>query len=321
MIGPFALSDGSAHGWAKGSWFVRGAVVTKELDVRVQTIALVLFAACTQPAEPGSHFPSSVQVDGDLLVNSGRVRLIQDSSSPAAPEIRWFGAHGEWTTGIDTSNPGGPRDLVLAGKAHWPSGNLVDDLIYVAHNGDGAPTVGVGVTPPDRTHRLQISGQDSEPQMGTLQLRATSQQTGNVLTAIDSGGAPRWWLDAGFWLTGSHPATQAAVAIKAQATSERPLVLARSTGDGVFGFQYATDGSGTLALRYFTGGVDIVQLRTDGRASFPNGITTPALRVEPRAAPATATSPCTQGDIAYDPNYVYVCVAQNTWKRSALASW
>jgi len=39
------------------------------------------------------------------------------------------------------------------------------------------------------------------------------------------------------------------------------------------------------------------------------------------AAPATATSTGTAGDIRYDANYVYVCVATNTWKRSALATW
>ena len=39
------------------------------------------------------------------------------------------------------------------------------------------------------------------------------------------------------------------------------------------------------------------------------------------AAPATATSTGTAGDIRYNANYVYVCVATNTWKRSALATW
>jgi hypothetical protein len=37
--------------------------------------------------------------------------------------------------------------------------------------------------------------------------------------------------------------------------------------------------------------------------------------------PPTATSTGVAGQIAYDTNYVYVCVATNTWKRSSLASW
>ena len=39
------------------------------------------------------------------------------------------------------------------------------------------------------------------------------------------------------------------------------------------------------------------------------------------SAPATATSAGAAGDRAYDPNYYYVCVATNTWKRTALATW
>ena len=38
-------------------------------------------------------------------------------------------------------------------------------------------------------------------------------------------------------------------------------------------------------------------------------------------APATASSTGTAGDIRYDSNYVYICVATDTWKRAALATW
>ena len=38
-------------------------------------------------------------------------------------------------------------------------------------------------------------------------------------------------------------------------------------------------------------------------------------------APASATASGTTGSIAWDNDYVYVCVATNTWKRSPLATW
>ena len=38
-------------------------------------------------------------------------------------------------------------------------------------------------------------------------------------------------------------------------------------------------------------------------------------------APASATSTGTTGQIATDVNYIYVCVATNTWKRVAIADW
>ena len=37
--------------------------------------------------------------------------------------------------------------------------------------------------------------------------------------------------------------------------------------------------------------------------------------------PVTATSPGESGQIAYDNDYVYICIAPNTWKRSSLSSW
>lgn len=39
------------------------------------------------------------------------------------------------------------------------------------------------------------------------------------------------------------------------------------------------------------------------------------------SAPASATSPGTPGQIAYDANYIYLCVETDTWKRASLATW
>ncbi len=39
------------------------------------------------------------------------------------------------------------------------------------------------------------------------------------------------------------------------------------------------------------------------------------------SVPATATSPGTVGQIAEDNNFFYVCVATNTWRRTALSTW
>ncbi|AOV61886.1 tail fiber protein [Synechococcus phage S-WAM2] len=52
--------------------------------------------------------------------------------------------------------------------------------------------------------------------------------------------------------------------------------------------------------------------------------TNPALqqdKIANSSAPATATSTGTAGEIRYDADYVYICVATNTWKRSALTTW
>ena len=38
-------------------------------------------------------------------------------------------------------------------------------------------------------------------------------------------------------------------------------------------------------------------------------------------APVTASSTGTVGDIRYDSSYVYICIATDTWKRAAIATW
>lgn len=45
------------------------------------------------------------------------------------------------------------------------------------------------------------------------------------------------------------------------------------------------------------------------------------LNIATAKTPASASDTGTTGDFAWDTNYVYVCVATNTWKRSGLSSW
>lgn len=45
------------------------------------------------------------------------------------------------------------------------------------------------------------------------------------------------------------------------------------------------------------------------------------LRLREKYTPASSTAACSQGQISWDDKYVYVCVAQNNWKRTELSSW
>jgi hypothetical protein len=41
----------------------------------------------------------------------------------------------------------------------------------------------------------------------------------------------------------------------------------------------------------------------------------------PLLTPSSSSTPCVKGTIVPDTNFVYVCVATNTWKRAALSTW
>lgn len=46
-----------------------------------------------------------------------------------------------------------------------------------------------------------------------------------------------------------------------------------------------------------------------------------SIRVRTAKTPASATDTGTEGQIAWDADYIYVCVATDTWKRVAIATW
>jgi hypothetical protein len=68
----------------------------------------------------------------------------------------------------------------------------------------------------------------------------------------------------------------------------------------------------------------------DHAAKVGIGTTTPTqaldvnsntVRVREDRTPASSSESCQKGEIAWDGSYLYVCVATNTWKRSALSSF
>jgi hypothetical protein len=72
------------------------------------------------------------------------------------------------------------------------------------------------------------------------------------------------------------------------------------------------DANGQLTINTSTGGnLQINETGVHTTGSFQVNL----------ATPASSSAPCTAGQIGADANYVYVCVAANKWKRSALSSF
>ena len=74
----------------------------------------------------------------------------------------------------------------------------------------------------------------------------------------------------------------------------------------------------------FTNNIDLPgTLDVRGKATLHN-LTTfnyDSIVIQNSKTPATASSTGIAGQTAWDANYIYVCVATNTWKRTALSSW
>jgi len=80
-----------------------------------------------------------------------------------------------------------------------------------------------------------------------------------------------------------------------------------STNEIVIGWQCYGSGSNTATVG-----------NTDTTHFVANGNT---LRLTKSKTPASASAAGTAGDMCWDSSYFYVCIATNTWKRAALASW
>jgi hypothetical protein len=71
---------------------------------------------------------------------------------------------------------------------------------------------------------------------------------------------------------------------------------------------------------YYTLNPPSIKMKTaDDSADVP--LTVGSLAVTTPHTPATSFEPCDAGTIAWDANFVYVCVAPSTWRRSALVAW
>lgn len=83
---------------------------------------------------------------------------------------------------------------------------------------------------------------------------------------------------------------------------------------------YETDRTTRLLSYGWTGGSPVERFAVNYRG---DAIAQGVLQL-PRGdtfVPANASATGTKGDITWDSTYVYVCVATNTWKRAAIATW
>jgi|GEM_PF-5149673 len=97
-----------------------------------------------------------------------------------------------------------------------------------------------------------------------------------------------------------------------------------ATGQGTnLTFVTTANGTTTPTEKFFVNGDGKI-----GIGAAPDALTAALLdvnsdtvRVRTARTIATSTTSCQQGEISWDGNYVYVCVALNTWKRAALSTW
>lgn len=103
-----------------------------------------------------------------------------------------------------------------------------------------------------------------------------------------------------------------------------------SPAGGGGAIHYAAPGSGGTAeyMAFDVKGSEAARIDKNGNIGIGTSSPTEALdvnsdaiRIRTSQTPASAGASGTKGQICWDGDYIYVCVAANTWKRAALATW
>jgi hypothetical protein len=95
-------------------------------------------------------------------------------------------------------------------------------------------------------------------------------------------------------------------------TSATPYINLNGFGTSQNNVRMINDANGQLTIDTVTGG----NLQVNATGVYTTG----SFHVN-LATPSSSSAPCTAGQIGADAKYVYVCVATNKWKRSALSSF
>lgn len=85
--------------------------------------------------------------------------------------------------------------------------------------------------------------------------------------------------------------------------------------------QYASFISGGAAELRYNGSPKLATINTGIDVTGGVQISGDTLVLSTSKTPSSATDTGTTGQIAWDSNYIYVCVATNTWKRVAISTW
>ena len=161
---------------------------------------------------------------------------------------------------------------------------------------DSSGRLGIGTSSPDVSFVVSNGGTSSSASGGTL-----ARVVGSGVSRVD--------------IVGGNTSFSILELSRASLTAAGQIAYEHSSNS----LYFAVDGA-QEAVRIDSSKRLLVGASSDsGGALFQvNG---DRIRVGTAKTPASASATGTTGEICWDANYIYVCTATNTWKRTAIATW
>ena len=97
-----------------------------------------------------------------------------------------------------------------------------------------------------------------------------------------------------------------------------PEVVVNQTSDSLVDFR--VESNNNTHMLFVDGSEDKVGIGTS-QPDVKLDIDSDAIRIRNNNTPSSATDFGHKGEIRWDTNYLYICVATDTWKRVALSTW
>jgi hypothetical protein len=122
--------------------------------------------------------------------------------------------------------------------------------------------------------------------------------------------------------TGTLHATGATTLDSTLAAAGTTVTTLHATGAATLDSTLAAAGT-TVTTLHATGAATLDSTLAAGATSITGllDVTNDKVRVRTAKTPASAAAAGNAGDICWDADYLYVCVASSTWKRVAIATW
>jgi len=235
---------------------------------------------------PSAHASTHVTGGSDVIAN-------------AVPAGNAGLMNGADKTNLDTLSDNSIADALHRHSELVASDGSPDPALSV----DAGGNVGIGIpTPNSRLHiKAGTPGTVGDYPAGQLIIQnpAQSSWANIVITGYrsDANGDPSQQL----WYLGSTSSGNSHIALINRRNSSLHLGTYNTTRMTILG-------NGNVGI-----GTDVPSEALD--------INSDAIRIRTTQTPASATASGTMGQICWDANYIYICTATNTWKRTAILTW